>query len=148
MTATPPPTPPPAYRALGWRVNCSSNSSQTLDCQAVQQVVQNASNQTLVAMTVRLPAGAKQPVMLIQLPLGILVSAGVKVGAGSMPLQQLDLQTCTQAGCFAGGQMSSPMMAAMRSGQSIRISFSNLNKQTVTVTIPATGFDAAYAKLK
>lgn len=148
MPAMPATATPPAYRALGWRVNCSSNASQTLDCQAVQQVVQNASNQTLVAMTVRVPAGAKQPVMLIQIPLGISIGAGVKVGAGSVPLQTLTLQTCTQAGCFAGGEISSAMMAAMRSGQSIRIIFSSLNKQAITVTIPATGFEAAYAKLR
>lgn len=136
----------PASAGQGWRVECA-NDGKTLDCRAEAQVVQRENNQLIAALTVRVPAETKKPVMMVQVPLGISVNAPVSVAVEGAS-ESLVIQTCTQAGCYAGGPVTDAMIAALRSKTQVRIVFQNLDKQAVTVTLPLAGFPAAYDKLK
>jgi len=138
----------PTFDVTGWRVDCSSKDPKVLDCQAIDQVVLHGTNQQLVTMTVRLPADTKKPTLLIQLPLGIAVSNGITMTVGDAPPESYPIQTCTQAGCFAGATLADRTLDLMRSGTQLRVAFSTLEKQTTTVTLPLSGFAACYDKLK
>ena len=134
------------FTSSGWRVECA-NAGKTLDCKAIEQVVDRANSRVLASMTVRVPAETKRAVMLVQLPLGISVSDPVRITmAGTV--KNYPIQTCTQTGCFVGSPLSGHTLDQMRNGQQIGIAFKNLDKQTVTVTMPLAGFGPVYDKIR
>jgi len=140
-------TPSAVFDVSGWRVDCTTKA-QGLDCAAIDQVVQRGTNQQLAMMTVRLPAETKKPVLLVQLPLGIAVASGIMLTVGDGAPQAYPIQTCTQAGCFAGAALADRQLALMRTSAVLRLAWGNLEKQTTTVTMPLSGFAACYDKLK
>ena len=133
--------------AANWRVECSGDG-KVLDCRAVQQIVLRDTQQLVAALAIRVPPETKKPVMMIQMPLGILVSEAVEFVVDEGKPERFPVQTCNQQGCFVGTQLADNLLAAMRSGRQIRIVFQNANKQAITVTIPLAGFVVAYDKVK
>jgi invasion protein IalB len=130
-----------------WRVECTNNL-KTLDCRAFLEVVQKNSNQVVTAFTVRYPAETKKPVMMLQLPLGILVSESVLVEVDGSQPERTAVQTCTAAGCFVGATMPEALINTMLTGKQLKIIFYDASKQRVTVTLPLAGFALAYNKIK
>ena len=53
-----------------WRVECTGDG-KTLDCRALQQLFKRDTRQLVLSVLVRQPADAKNPVMMLQLPLGL-----------------------------------------------------------------------------
>jgi len=130
-----------------WRVECSIDG-QVLDCLAVQRVVTRESQQLVAGLTVRVPAATKKPVMMVQMPLGVLVSDGVDLFIDENKPERFNIQTCNQQGCFVGAPLAEALLAAMRTGKQLRIVFKNANNQAITVTMPLAGFAIAYDKVK
>ncbi|MBN9146786.1 MULTISPECIES: invasion associated locus B family protein [unclassified Nitrobacter] len=137
----------PASVSNGWRVECTSDS-KVLDCRAFQQVLQRDNNQIVTGITVRVPAETKKPVMMMQLPLGILVVEPMAIRVDEGTAENLAIQTCTPSGCYAGAQISDKLLDAMRKGKVLKVAFQNANKQAVLVEMPLTGFVPAYDKIK
>jgi invasion protein IalB len=131
----------------GWRLECT-NEGKALDCRAFLQAVQRDSNQVVTGVTIRVPPETKKPVMMIQLPLGILVAEPMSIRVDQGNPERLAIQTCTPSGCYAGSPLSDKLLEAMRSGKQLIIAFQNNNKQTVSVDLPLAGFTPVYEKLK
>lgn len=130
-----------------WRVECTSDG-QALDCRAVQQVITRENQQLVAGLTVRVPVETKKPVMMVQMPLGVMVSEAVDLAVDDGKPEQFNIQTCNQQGCFVGTPLADNLLAAMRTGKQLRIVFKNGNKQAITVTMPLAGFGLAYDKVK
>jgi invasion protein IalB len=130
-----------------WRVECTNNG-ESLDCRAVQQVVIRKNQQLVAGLMVRVPADTKKPVMMVQMPLGILVSEAVELVIDEGKPERFNIQTCNQQGCFVGTPLAEALLAAMRNGKQLRIAFQDSNKQSVVVTMPLAGFALAYDKVK
>ncbi|MGZ3410647.1 MAG: invasion associated locus B family protein [Xanthobacteraceae bacterium] len=143
QAAKKPETPP----ANNWRVECT-NDGKVLDCRAIQQVVQRDTNLVVSSITIRVPVETKKPVMLIQLPLGILVSEPMTLKVDEGQAEKITIQTCTPTGCYAGSPLPDALLTAMRSGKQLKVTFQNNNKQTVSVEMPLAGFVPAYEKIK
>ena len=101
-----------------------------------------------LSVVVRVPAETKKPVMLLLVPLGIYLPAGVKVQVGQDAAKTVPLQNCDGTGCLAEYAITEPELAAMLKGQGLTISVQDRDKQPVSVQVPATGFPAAYGKIK
>lgn len=130
-----------------WRVECTGDG-KVLDCRLVQQVLLRENQQLVIGLTVRFPSETKKPVMMIQMPLGILVSEAVVFRVDEGKPESFNIQTCNQQGCFVGTPLAETMIAAMRAGKQIQIVFHNANKQAITVTMPLNGFGLAFDKVK
>lgn len=142
---------PNAYSISGWRVECSSRNN-TLSCQLVDQVLTRANNGVIAGISVLQAGDAKTPTMVVQVPLGVGVADGVRIGIGSDE-QLLPFISCYGNGCFARGTIGNPLLSEMRDAkQPLSISYStfdgNMNKQSVRITLPLDGFAVAYDKLK
>jgi invasion protein IalB len=131
----------------GWRVDCNNNG-KTLDCRAYNEAVQGERRQIVSSISVRYAAEEKKPVMIVQVPLGILVSEAVSVSVDGDKPDRIVIETCTPAGCFAGSAVTDALIAKMRTGKEIKIVFDNVNRQPLTVTMPLAGFGVAYDKIK
>src|ERR1700722_7210631 len=91
---TPDATPPAA-----WRVECAGDG-KSLECRAIQQIVQRDGRQQLVPLAtiaVRFDPQAKAGVMSILLPLGLNLTEPVLVKVDNGPPERQSIQTCNNS---------------------------------------------------
>jgi invasion protein IalB len=155
--ATPSPTPAPQADAAaantppppGWVARCSSASRDApLECAIEQTAVLTKTGQLIVLFNIRVPSDTRQPIATIQLPLGLNLPAGAKLQVDDGKVTELQIQTCEQRGCYANGPIAADLLAAMKSGKQLKVSFQNLGKETITIPMPIADFAAAYDKIK
>ena len=128
-----------------WGVNCAGTPTG-LDCRAVQILPITNTGQTTVV--VRLLPETKKPVLLLLVPLGIDLPAGATIQIGQDEAKRLPLKNCDSSGCLAEYAMADAELAALLKGQAMTISMQDRDKRSISVKVPATGFPAAYAKMK
>ena len=120
-----------------------------LDCRAGQSVFIKTTGQRLLSVAVRVPADTKKPVLMLQVPLGVYLPAGASLQIGKDEAKTLPFRGCDRGGCVAEYAITETEIAAMTKGSDLTISVQNQNQQPAfTVTVPVTGFAAAYAKVK
>ncbi len=149
--ATPQVDPAPATPAAsaGWAARCTSMSrSAPLECAMEQTAVLSKTGQLIVLVNIRMPADTRAPVALVQLPLGLNLPGGAKLQVDDGNATDLQIQTCENRGCYAGSPIAPDLLAALRSGKQLKVSFQNLSKETITIPIPLADFAAAYDKIK
>ena len=135
--------PPPV-----WVVNCLDNQGK-LDCRAEQSAFVTGTGQRVLSVAVRVPPDSKKPVLMVQVPLGVYLPAGASLQIGKEKAKTLPFKGCYQAGCVAEYAITEPEIAAMTKGSDLTVSVQNQNQQPAfTITVPVTGFAAAYAKVK
>jgi len=138
-------TPPPP----GWSTRCASISRDApLECAIEQNAVLPRTGQLVIAVSIRVPADTHAPSALIQLPLGLNIPAGAKLQVDDGKVVDLQVQTCEARGCYAGTPIGPDLLAAMKTGKQLKVSFQNLSKEPLTVPLPLTDFAAAYEKIK
>ncbi|TPQ39796.1 invasion-associated locus B family protein [Bradyrhizobium guangdongense] len=140
--ATPPPQP-------GWAARCSSVSRDApLECAIEQNAVLTKTGQLIVLINIRVPADSRVPVALVQLPLGLNLPAGAKLQVDEGKAIDLQIQTCENRGCYASTPISAELLASMKSGKQLKVSFQNMAKETIAIPMSLTDFAAAYDKIK
>ena len=153
--ATPSPSPTPQADAAaantpappGWVARCTSASRDTpLECAVEQTAVLTKTGQLIVLLNIRVAGDTRQPVALIQLPLGLNLPAGAKLQVDDGKVSDVQILTCEQRGCYANSPISPEMLAAMKSGK--QLSFQHLGQETITIPMPLAVFAAAYDKIK
>jgi invasion protein IalB len=137
--------PPPP----GWVTRCSSASrSAPLECAIEQSAVLTKTGQLIVLINIRVSAETRAPVALVQLPLGLNLPAGAKLQVDDGKASELQIQTCEARGCYANLQISPDVLAALKSGKQLKVSFQNLAKETISIPMPLADFATAYEKIK
>jgi invasion protein IalB len=138
-------TPPPP----GWAARCGSASRDApLECAIEQSAVLPRTGQLVILVNIRVPADTHTPSALVQLPLGLNLPGGAKLQVDDSAATDMQIQTCEARGCYAGTTIAPDLLAAMKSGKQLKVSFQNLNKETLTVPLPLADFAAAYDKIK
>ena len=133
----------------GWVARCSSASrGAPLECAIEQSAVLTKTGQLIVLVNVRVPAETRAPVALVQLPLGLNLPAGAKLQVDDGKTSELQIQTCEARGCYANLQISPDVLAALKSGKQLKVSFQNMAKETISIPMPLADFGAAYEKIK
>ena len=141
------PAPQPGPPAV-WMVSCSDNKG-ALDCRAGQSVFIKTTGQRLLSVAVRVPPDTKKPVLLVQVPLGVYLPAGISLQIGKDPAKMLPYKACDQGGCLAEYAITDAEIGAMLKAADLIVSAQNQNQQPAfAVTVPTTGFPEAYAKVK
>ncbi len=138
------PSPPPAI----WTVSCVDNNGK-LDCRAGQAIYVKTTGQRLLLVAVRVPADTKRPILMVQVPLGVYLPAGASLRIGKGEAKTLPFKGCDQGGCLAEYDVTDAEIAAMAKGSDLTVSVQNQNrKPAFTLTVPVTGFAAAWAKIE
>jgi invasion protein IalB len=141
--------PPNAAAPPGWAARCSSASREApLECAMEQTAVLSKTGQLIVLVNIRVPSDTHTPVALVQLPLGLNLPAGAKLQVDEGKVVDLQIQTCENRGCFASTPIAPELLAALKSGKQLKVSFQNLAKETATIPMPLADFAAAYEKIK
>jgi invasion protein IalB len=140
--ATPPASP-------GWAVRCSSTSRDApLECAIEQNAVLAKTGQVIVLVVIRVPGDSRAPIAFVQLPLGLNLQMGAKFQVDEGKAIDLPIQTCENRGCYASVPVTPEMLAALKSGKQLRVSFQDLAKETIAVPMPLNDFAASYDKIK
>jgi invasion protein IalB len=144
--AEPQPAQPPAP---AWVSRCSAASREApLECAIEETAVLTKTGQLIVLVNIRVSSDTRQPVALVQLPLGINLPAGAKLQVDDGKVVDLQVQTCENRGCYANAPISPELLGALKSGKQLKVAFQNLNKEIITIPMPLTDFAAAYDKIK
>ncbi|MGY8681184.1 invasion associated locus B family protein [Bradyrhizobium sp. UFLA05-153] len=138
----------PAPQA-GWAARCTSASREApLECAIEQNAVLTKTGQLIVLINIRVPADTRVPTALIQLPLGLNIPVGAKLQVDEGKTVDLPIQTCENRGCYVSTPISADLLAALKSGKQLKVSFQNMSKETINIPMPLTDFAAAYDKIK
>ena len=151
--AAPSPTSSPQAEAApaspGWVARCTSASRDApLECAIEQTAVLTKTGQLIVLINIRVASDTRTPIAVIQLPLGLNLPAGAKLQVDDGKTADLQIQTCEQRGCYANTSIAADMLAAMKSGKQLKVSFQNLGKEVISIPMPLADFAAAYDKIK
>ncbi len=133
----------------GWVTNCTAEGrGKGLDCKIEQTLVVTKTQQRLLSIVVRVPAESRTPAMMIHLPLGLFLPAGIALQLDQNMSMKLNVQTCDVNGCYSGTPISENMLDAMKNGKQLTVSFQSLAKKTMSLPVPLTGFAEAYQKIR
>ena len=133
----------------GWVARCASASREApLECAVEETAVLTKTGQLIVLVNIRVTSDTHAPVALVQLPLGLNLPLGAKLQVDDGKVVDLQIQTCENRGCYANLPVAPDLLAALRSGKQLKVSFQNLGKETITIPMPLTDFAAAYDKIK
>ena len=137
-----------APAAAQWSGRCVSEARQSgAECTMLERAFVGSNRQVVGTVSLRLPADGATS-LLVSVPLGIYLAAGIGFNVDGAATQQLELQTCDRNGCYGSGAVSPETLAAMQNGQKLNIVFQSMNKQAVTLEMSLVGFTAVYQKLK
>lgn len=133
----------------GWIVRCTSPSRNApLECAMEQNAVLTKTGQTVVLINIRIAPDTRTPIALLQLPLGINLPLGAKLQVDDGKTVDLQIQTCENRGCYTSIPVAPDLLAALRSGKQLKVSFQNMAKETIAIPMPLNDFAAAYDKIK
>ena len=113
-----------------------------------QNAILTKTGQLVVLVNIRVPGDTRAPIALVQLPLGLNLQAGAKFQVDDGKSADLPIQTCENRGCYASVPISPETLNALRSGKQLKISFHDLNKETITIPLSLNDFAATYDKIK
>ena len=133
----------------GWTARCASTSRDApLECAVEETAVLTKTGQLIVLVNIRVASDSRAPMALVQLPLGLNLPAGAKFQVDDGKAVDLTIQTCENRGCYANLPIAPDLLAALKSGKQLKVSFQNLGKETITIPMPLIDFAAAYDKIK
>jgi invasion protein IalB len=138
-------TPPPP----GWVARCTSLSRDTPpECAMEETAILSKTGQLVILVNLRITSDTRTPIILVQLPLGLNLPAGVKLQVDEGKTTDMQIQTCENRGCYASMPVPAELLAALKSGKQLKVLFQNLGKETITIPMPLGDFAAAYDKIK
>jgi invasion protein IalB len=151
-SAPAPTTPAAKPPGTGWIARCISESRQSpVECSMERTVAlsNGAPNTQLYAsMLVRVPSDTRAPVLLIQVPNGFFLPAGLNLQIDDGKSQLVPLQTCDQKGCYASTPVTAELLAALKSGKRLTITLQNMAKGNVIVPVALDNFAEAYQRIQ
>jgi invasion protein IalB len=110
--------------APGWVSRCSSAGRGTpLECAVEETAVLTKTGQLIVLVNIRVAGDTRQPVALVQLPLGLNLPAGAKLQVDDGKVIDLQIQTCENRGCYANTPVSPELLAGLKSGKQLKVAF-------------------------
>lgn len=133
-------------KAQNWSVSCVSRSRiAAAECSVEQRVLIRETGQTLGRLQIKIGATDAGPgALLLQIPLGVSIRAGIKIKVDDIEIETFDIQTCDAGGCYAGGLISEKLLRAAKAGKLLNAEFSDAQQRAISVNFVLDGFSAAY----
>lgn len=144
--APPAATPGPAP----WDAFCTGQGRrEALECEIRQRVVVAGTGQLLTGVTIKVPSdAAAQSAMMVQTPFGLFLPAGLTFAIDGAEVLSLPLQTCDGSGCYAGSPVSADLLAALQRGETLTVTFQDVQQNSIAVPVSLLGFSAALEKAR
>jgi invasion protein IalB len=148
----PPATQPPAAQppaGQGWVPKCVSASRHSpVECSVEETLVMANTGQPVSSVIVQIPANEKEPTMIIRLPTGLYLAAGVTMQIDDDRPQAVPLQSCDAQSCFAQMPLNPNVLGALKGGKKLSITVQNLAKNNVVFPFPLSNFADAFQNIQ
>ena len=140
-------TPQAPRQTPQWVVGCA-NTDSGLDCRAAQTLVYQQEGRNIqVSAVVRMAPNTNKPQLILQVPLGVQLPAGVTIQFGKQQAKALPFQSCNTGGCLAEYAISPAEISSLANGTNFTLSVQTPDNTSLKVNVPSAGFAAAYAKM-
>ena len=139
----------PAAQVDSWATQCNATArSGEISCFMEQKIALRDSGQLVVSVTIQIPPETRVPTVVIQVPLGVFLPAGVIVQVDEGIAQPYEIKTCDQGGCYVGEPLGDDFVLAMENGQNLNIKFQNFSQEEIVIPVPLTGFRDSYYSIR
>ncbi|MFM8746601.1 MAG: invasion associated locus B family protein [Aestuariivirga sp.] len=140
----------PAQPRVNWVSNCNAPSRLVpLSCSMDQRVLLRDTGQQLGRAAIQTSGPEPRTAgLLLHLPLGLAIEAGVSVVVDADTPVKLAVQTCDASGCYAASQLQGELLTAMQRGRELKVTFEDLQRKPITVSFTLEGFTDAYNGIK
>lgn len=142
----------PKLISSSWTVSCRpAGETQELLCEASQTISLAESRQTLLGVFVT-PWQQKDKkeafILRFQLPHGVNLPKGVHTKIDNKAGPAPEVQTSNQVGLFAKTDVTPTLLASLKKGSTMTVSFSSMNGNQLAIPVTLKGFSAVFEKLK
>ncbi len=128
----------------GWTVSCAGeDAARACAAQQTVYVLENGVTQRLLTILIQ-PDGEGGEGLLLALPHDVLFTAGIQVSVDAGTATLVPVQTSDPAGAYAITPLRDPLLSAMRGGIELEITFTTVERHTLTVPVSLEGFTAAF----
>jgi invasion protein IalB len=154
-------TPAPSLvktSASGWISKCVSDSRKSPPvCSVEETLVLVNTGQAVASVVVRTQSDdtnkpsllvEEKSFMMIHVPVGLYLPAGVKFQIDDAEPQPIALQTCDPQGCHAEMEIGSTLLAALKVGKRLSIIWQNSAKNNIVLPLPLNNFAEAFQKIQ
>jgi invasion protein IalB len=133
--------PPTAGQAFDdWAVECERAQDGTERCFLSQSQLLKESNARLLKASIGLLGPKGEPTLVLLLPLGVDLRAGIALKVDDRPQVSVAFQRCVQEGCVGVLPLDAATLAAMRGAKRIQVGMlPYAGQQAVTVDVSPRG---------
>ncbi|MBV9051748.1 MAG: invasion associated locus B family protein [Hyphomicrobiales bacterium] len=127
-----------------WVKVCGNDpSSNQQICYTTRDFVSDQ-GQPVLAVAMYDVTGKPEKISRFILPLGLLLSPGIKFNIDQGPSADGKFAICLPNGCFAEGQTNETFINSMKKGTTLNVKFKNQVGNEITFQVPLAGFGKAY----
>lgn len=140
----------PAPTRPNWLVNCANTGANgALNCRMTQTLFVAKTRKRLLQVTVNAPAAAagSKPTLLVMLPHGLFLPAGIALKVDTDKEKKLAIQTADANGSYAGLALEAALLAKLQKGTKLTISMVSSKKQRLNIPVSLAGFSSSYKRL-
>lgn len=133
-----------------WTIHCDAQASQQIvsGCLMIQNVINKENNQPMMVVQIGFVPDASEPAVVITLPLGVLLPAGVAVQVDQNEAIRLPYSWCFPDGCRVRMLLDESQLALFRAGNGGTVTFQQASGQVGSLPFSLSGFTKALASLK
>lgn len=140
---------PQAPEPQNWASECTAAArSDPLDCSVSQRLIDSSSGRLIAMVRIRVPSDTRVPVMLVQMPLGIYLPAGLTLSVDAAGPVKGEFQTCDLNGCYAGMPLADNLLKSMLKGQVLKLTVQDGAHKDVAVPFSLIGLGKAFDQIK
>lgn len=132
-----------------WNIVCvAAGRTDAPSCTMEQQIIVRETGRRLARLTIKTTNAAEGfGSILVQVPLGLSIVDNLSLQVDQAEVITIPIQTCDANGCYGGHAVDEQLLAALRAGNRLVLSFFDMQKQKITANFTLAGFTAAYAKI-
>lgn len=147
-TPTPPAHSAPATRSFkDWTATCPTADTQHPLCFIMQNLALKKTGKRILSVRVGPLSGNGQPMLLVTVPLGVFLPAGIELSIDGANAKRVDYQFCNAEGCSAVIALSPGALERLKAGRQARVVFEDARERPISVPVSLLGFTAAYAHI-
>jgi invasion protein IalB len=134
-----------------WAFSCSAAQKKAeRNCDVTETIILNdkAGSRAILKVTIGISPPDRKPAMMITLPHGIYLPAGVRLTIDGKEWLPASIQTCDNGGCYVGLPIDSDARARLEGGRALQITFQSLERKEVVLPVSLTGLGDTLAKIE
>lgn len=113
-------------------------------CLVRHETLDGRTGLVVVSAAIRIIEGQKINRLIVQVPLGVSIRAGVSVGIDEHPEYRFAYMFCHTEGCTAEAEASEEMIDRLKKGKAMRVSGINMRGQQFDLPVTLSGFASAF----